>query len=235
MSHRPLRAGMTLVELLVVIAIIGLLMALLLPAVQRVRDAAESTQCKNNLKQIGLAITMYANDHDGRYPTSRHTEFDPERAWVYTLKPYVEYVDKIRICPADPLGADRLRLNGTSYALNEYISVPGEDACLTIQHTPCTSRTITVFTISDRRGPTNDNDHTHSREWFFGPPAGAWTRICRDIQPDRFGGTDGRITTDPHTSGSANYLYADGHVESIPAAQIREWADRYENFAKPPS
>ena len=84
------RRAFTLIELLVVIAIIAVLIALLLPAVQQAREAARRTQCKNNLKQLGLALHNY-HDTSNVFPyASNYNVSVNSHTWVEAVLPYVE-------------------------------------------------------------------------------------------------------------------------------------------------
>ena len=209
----------------------GILLALLLPAVFSARLASDRMICANNMRQIGIGLQMFVDDHDGRFPETGHTASSSEDLWLIRLEPYIANVRKIMICPADPKGRDRLEVGGASYVLNEYISVPGEDQALRFDEIQTTTRTITVFTISDDQGINEWNDHTHSRLWFdpATTPEARWNLINEDIAPDRFEWGKNEF----NLNGTANYLYADGHVEAIEASAVKGFADRNENFAKP--
>ncbi len=82
------RRGFTLIELLVVIAIIAILVALLLPAVQQAREAARRSSCKNNLKQIGLALHNYHDTHSVFPPGSIHGR--TQLSWHVFILPFIE-------------------------------------------------------------------------------------------------------------------------------------------------
>jgi prepilin-type N-terminal cleavage/methylation domain-containing protein/prepilin-type processing-associated H-X9-DG protein len=118
-THLGAANGFTLVELMVVIAIIAILMALLMPAISRAKAKANQISCLNNMRQLTLAATMYANDHDEEFPARRI----PTNAWPHKLKPY--YVNwQIIACPSDHFGIVGLFANDVnpkrSYLINGF-------------------------------------------------------------------------------------------------------------------
>jgi prepilin-type N-terminal cleavage/methylation domain-containing protein/prepilin-type processing-associated H-X9-DG protein len=227
--HR-LRTGFTLIELLVVIAIIAVLAGILLPVMTRVQVTAKQTQCCSNLRQIGAAMNLYATENANQFPETAHG--DDQRSWFTRLRPFLQNADAVAICPADPLGAQRLAAGLSSYTLNEYVAVPLRDPFGRVQedfrNRAALSRptqTIVVFPIADSIGLNAGHDHTHSRKWR------SWQQVLEDIQPDRF--FPGSPTSD-RSKGSANYLYADGHVEAHDASWLKAKIESANNPAIPP-
>jgi prepilin-type processing-associated H-X9-DG protein len=229
---------MTLVELLVVVAIIGMLIALMLPAIQSARATARAASCKNSLRQLGLAAQQFCELHKGKFPEWSHGDDKrapgDKRSWIYTLAPHVEGSDEIRLCPDDFLLPERQIKKGTSYVINDYLAADeATGAVRSIDKLQAMSRTLIFFEAFDKRDDAKlqnrlefadpKYDHAEASQWFskinldWGIVGDA---VKRDIQPDR------------HTTG-AHYLYVDGHVDTITEAQIDEWIYAEFDFAKP--
>ena len=257
--------GFTLVELLVVIAVIGLLIALLLPALGSVRESAMGTMCSSRMRQCGIAMHTYAGSHGGYLPKVTGHGLDADESWIAKLGPYLEEVDVIRICPTDPEADYRLENDLTSYVLNGFCARVDDDhddedhadedhededhaddhededhadhdheehselagKYANLYRLGSASTTILLFEAANGA----HGDHVDSWDWFSEEAHHEheheehelFEEIAEEIAVDRHG-------------DSANYLFADGHVEHIPRQQISEWChDGTEavNFARP--
>lgn len=136
-KNRPLTpAGFTLIELLTVIAIIGILAAILIPVVGKVRDNARGSVCVSNMRQVSLAMLMYADDNNGSLPTSGDTTAGEQATdWIFwrdqgraviesNIVPYIggSFTPEVLRCPSDEnIGKDPIPSYRYSYTMNRQL------------------------------------------------------------------------------------------------------------------
>ncbi len=199
------RVGFTLVELLVVIAIIAILMALLMPAISRAKMKANQTSCLNNMRQLTLAATMYANDYNEEFPARRV----PTNAWPHKLKPYF-VTWQIIACPSDHFGVVGLFADDInpkrSYLINgfnDYFKVnlsPGDYKAFQQWRFPHGMRLAAIPRPTDMV--------------LFGEKRSGSPHIHMDTDQGKRGNDFEEIDHKRHGQGS-NFSFADGSVRFI--------------------
>ncbi|MDX1951381.1 MAG: type II secretion system protein [Verrucomicrobiota bacterium] len=191
------RSGFTLVELLVVIAVIAILTGVLLPAISKAKSRTLSTVCLNQLRQIGLASQMYANDHDELLPQSQHVR----SSWIGTLKPYLGGTNVYR-CPVDK------RTNSPSgYAINDYLTLRRSGfAHLDFSKISRIPSPLETMHMTETAEEFDGGDHFHFADFDTG-----------NFDTNLFAY---QVSVGRHQHG-ANYLFVDSHVERLSWVNVR--------------
>jgi prepilin-type processing-associated H-X9-DG protein/prepilin-type N-terminal cleavage/methylation domain-containing protein len=202
------RWGFTLVELLVVIGILAVLVGLLFPVLSHARRKAQGAKCQSNLRQIGLTLSMYAQDNDGLFPLTGNPYPIPN-TWRVAVFPYVRNA-QLLLCPTERMS-------------------PPFDGTLS----DCSLKSgYAMNAVHWQMGPPNPPGMWRTHESFIELPAetihvvdgdGSYEFLNPDPAPTGGSNEHNFVRDDAagrrHSAG-ANYLFCDGHVKHLKPSQV---------------